>query len=301
MDAVVVENLNKRFKKYPTRTDLSLKTAVLGFFKNKKKSPPKFSALVDISFKVPKGNVLGIIGPNGAGKSTLLRILSGVYRPDSGKISIQGKMSALLSLTTGFNPALSGRENIIIAGLAMGLRKKTVLNLIDEIVEFAELQDFIDAPTRTYSSGMISRLAFSTTINIDPDILLLDEIFAVGDARFGKKCRTVIDKKFKENGKTILLVTHNLGLVKNWCNQAVFLSGGQILADGHPKDVIPHYEAMIEEKSSDPEPANDVELTPSDPGPANDAELSPSDPEPANDAEIPRNDQELENEEEKSN
>ncbi|MEN3009739.1 MAG: ABC transporter ATP-binding protein [Candidatus Bipolaricaulaceae bacterium] len=197
-------------------------------------------ALKDVSFSVPEGTVLGIIGPNGAGKSTLLRVIAGIYRPTSGRIIVNGRVSALLSLGLGFHPELSGRENIIIGGLAMGLSRREIKRRMEEIVEFAELQDFIDAPVRTYSSGMYMRLAFSVAVNVDPDILLLDEVLAVGDAAFAEKSRARMDE-FKKQGKTILLVTHDLATVKSWCHQALWLNNGEVSALGDPKEVVDRY------------------------------------------------------------
>ncbi|MCS7240952.1 MAG: ABC transporter ATP-binding protein [Candidatus Bipolaricaulota bacterium] len=194
----------------------------------------------DVSFSVPEGTVLGIIGPNGSGKSTLLRLIAGIYRPTSGRIIVNGRVSALLSLGLGFHPELSGRENIIIGGLAMGLSRREIAYRMDEIIDFAELRDFIDAPVRTYSSGMYMRLAFSVAVNVDPDILLLDEVLAVGDAAFAEKSRARMDE-FKKQGKTILLVTHDLPTVKSWCHQALWLNKGEVCALGDPKDIVDRY------------------------------------------------------------
>ena len=199
--------------------------------------------LKDVTFTVPQGTVLGIIGPNGAGKSTLLRLIAGIYRPTSGRIVVNGRVSALLNLGLGFHPELTGRENIIIGGLAMGLSRQEIMKKMDEIIHFAELEDFVDAPVRTYSSGMYMRLAFSVAVNVDPDILLLDEVLAVGDASFAEKSRRRMDE-FKEQGKTILLVTHDLATVENWCYQTLWLDKGEVQALGDPREVVARYRAQ---------------------------------------------------------
>lgn len=242
-DAVVLIHVTKTFKRYPTRGYTTLKDLLVrGEWQRRIRSRQYVEALRDVSFSVPKGTVLGIIGPNGAGKSTLLRLIAGIYRPTSGRIIVNGRVSALLNLGLGFHPELSGRENIIIGGLAMGLSKREIKRRMKEIIEFAELQDFIDAPVRTYSSGMYMRLAFSVAVNVDPDILLLDEVLAVGDAAFAEKCLVRMNE-FKRHGKTILLVTHDLGVVQHWCHQAVLLVEGGVRAMGQPDEVVKLYQA----------------------------------------------------------
>lgn len=240
-NAVIVENVSKRFRKYPTRGHTTLKEALLkGQLLRMRRDREYVEALKDVSFTVPEGTVLGIIGPNGAGKSTLLRLIAGIYRPTTGRIVVNGRLSALLNLGLGFHPELTGRENIIIGGLAMGLSRREIMRRLDEIVAFAELEEFIDAPVRTYSSGMYMRLAFSVAVNVDPDILLLDEVLAVGDAHFAEKSRARMEE-FKEGGKTILLVTHDLATVESWCHEALWLEGGKVRALGEPKEVVASY------------------------------------------------------------
>ena len=237
-DSIILEHVSKRFKKYSRRGYTTLKDVVVkGQFFRSGEDRGYIEALKDVSFTVPQGTVLGIIGPNGAGKSTLLRLIAGIYRPTSGRIVVHGRVSALLNLGLGFHPELTGRENIIIGGLAMGLSRREIMKKMDEIIHFAELEDFIDAPVRTYSSGMYMRLAFSVAVNVDPDILLLDEVLAVGDAKFTEKSRARMDE-FKKQGKTILLVTHDLRAVKNWCHQALWLDHGKVRAIGDPEEVI---------------------------------------------------------------
>ena len=240
-NAVIVENVSKRFRRYPTRGHTTLKEALLkGQLLRMGRDREYVEALKDITFTVPEGTVLGIIGPNGAGKSTLLRLIAGIYRPTTGRIVVNGRLSALLNLGLGFHPELTGRENIIIGGLAMGLSRREIVRRLDEIVAFAELEEFIDAPVRTYSSGMYMRLAFSVAVNVDPDVLLLDEVLAVGDAHFAEKSRARMEE-FKEQGKTILLVTHDLATVENWCHQALWLDKGEVRALGKPDGVIGLY------------------------------------------------------------
>jgi len=240
-DAIIVDHVSKRFKKYSRRGYTTLKDAVVkGHLFRFSRDRGYIEALKDVTFTVPQGTVLGIIGPNGAGKSTLLRLIAGIYRPSSGKIVVNGRVSALLNLGLGFHPELTGRENIIIGGLAMGLSRREIMKRMDEIIHFAELEDFIDAPVRTYSAGMYMRLAFSVAINVDPDVLLLDEVLAVGDAHFVEKSRARMDE-FKKSGKTILLVTHDLPTAKNWCHQALWLDGGKIQALGKSTEVVDLY------------------------------------------------------------
>jgi lipopolysaccharide transport system ATP-binding protein len=245
-DAIIVEHVSKRFRKYSRRGYTTLKDAVVkGHLFRFGRDRGYIEALKDVTFTVPQGTVLGIIGPNGAGKSTLLRLIAGIYRPTSGRIVVNGRVSALLNLGLGFHPELTGRENIIIGGLAMGLSRREIMKKMDEIIHFAELVDFIDAPVRTYSSGMYMRLAFSVAVNVDPDILLLDEVLAVGDAKFTEKSRARMDE-FKKQGKTILLVTHDFRTVENWCHQALWLDRGEVRAIGKPAEVIHLYTGVSE-------------------------------------------------------
>lgn len=239
--AVLLERVSKSFKRYPSRGHTTLKDyLVRGEWLHRRASRQHVDALNDVSFSVPEGTVLGIVGPNGAGKSTLLRLIAGIYRPTSGRIAINGRVSALLNLGLGFHPELSGRENIMISGLASGLSRRQVRQAFDEIVEFAELAEFIDAPVRTYSSGMYMRLAFSVAVHVDPDILLLDEVLAVGDASFAEKSRARMEA-FKKQGKTILLVTHDLATVKDWCHEAIWLDAGAVARSGKAADVVDAY------------------------------------------------------------
>lgn len=244
-DSIVLEHIHKRFRRYPTRDYTTLKDALVkGQFFHMRRDRQYVEALRDISFSVPEGTVLGIIGPNGAGKSTLLKLLAGIYRPTSGRIAMSGRVSALLNLGVGFHPDLTGRENIMISGLAMGLSHRRIKETFDEIVQFAELEEFIDAPVRTYSSGMYMRLAFSIAVHVDPDILLLDEVLAVGDAKFAEKSRSRMEE-FKRRGKTIMLVTHDLATVESWCHHALWLDHGETRALGVASNIVKEYQETI--------------------------------------------------------
>src|SRR5438105_12465409 len=194
---------------------------------------------------VPAGKTYGIIGRNGSGKSTALKLVAGITRPTSGTVSVTGRISALIELGAGFHPEISGRENVFINGIMLGLAKREVARRFDEIVEFAELQQFIDAPVKTYSSGMYMRLGFAVAIHVDPDVLLVDEVLAVGDEGFTHKC---LDKfgEFKRRGKTILLVTHSLGLVERFCDEALWLDAGKVRGAGDPKRVVDAYLMDVE-------------------------------------------------------
>jgi ABC-type polysaccharide/polyol phosphate transport system ATPase subunit len=205
-----------------------------------KKSAKKFHALDNIDLEVKQGEMIGIIGRNGSGKSTLLKIISGVLDPTDGKISINGKLVPLLALGSGFNPELSAKENIIFYGMLLGATKKYILKKINEIIQFAELEKYLDVKVKHFSSGMYLRLAFSVAVFLDPDIILVDEVLSVGDESFQKKS---FDKlmSFKKSGKTIILVTHSLELVENFCDRAAYLDKGKILAIGNPQDVVKSY------------------------------------------------------------
>ena len=205
-----------------------------------------FPALTDVSFTVPKGSTYGVIGRNGSGKSTALKLVAGITKPTSGTVRVVGRISALIELGAGFHPEISGRENVFINGIMLGLTKREIQERFDEIVDFAELREFIDAPVKTYSSGMYMRLGFAVAINVNPDVLLVDEVLAVGDEGFTHKC---LDKfaEFKRSNKTILLVTHSLNLIEKFCDEAVWLDGGHVLAHGDPKRVVGAYLTKVEE------------------------------------------------------
>ena len=200
----------------------------------------QFQALKDISFDVRKGETLGIIGKNGAGKSTILGLIAGVLRPNKGRVTVNGRISPLLELGAGFHPELTGRENIMLKGVLIGLTRSEVLAKIDEIISFSELNDFIDQPVRIYSSGMLARLGFSIVASLDPEVLLIDEILAVGDMDFQKKClqRMAV---FKKRGVTIIFVSHNLLSVENICDRLLWVEDHSEKRLGETKDILNEY------------------------------------------------------------
>jgi ABC-type polysaccharide/polyol phosphate transport system ATPase subunit len=200
----------------------------------------EFWALRDISFEVTRGEALGIIGPNGAGKSTILKLLSNITTPTTGEITIEGSLSALIEVGSGFHPELTGRENIYLSGLILGMRRRQISQKLDSIVDFAGVSQFIDTPVKRYSSGMYVRLGFSIAAHLEADILLLDEVLAVGDAAFQAKCHKRIDD-LKEEGKTIVFISHDLGSVEKICDRALLLERGEIAISGSPQDVIKAY------------------------------------------------------------
>jgi ABC-type polysaccharide/polyol phosphate transport system ATPase subunit len=210
----------------------------------KKKFHRDFWALKEVSLQIQKGQTLGIIGRNGSGKSTLLQLMAGVLKPTSGTIEVSGRISALLELGAGFNPEFTGRENIRFYGLLMGLSDVEIKNKIPEIETFADIGEFIDQPVKIYSSGMFVRLAFSAAIHVDPDILIIDEALAVGDAKFQHKCYQKF-REFQEQGKTIIFVTHDMHAILKHCDHAFLMEAGSIVVSGKPSEVVHHYHELI--------------------------------------------------------
>jgi ABC-type polysaccharide/polyol phosphate transport system ATPase subunit len=219
----------------------------------------EFIPLKDVSIKVKKGESVGIIGENGSGKSTLLKLISKIIYPDKGEIITKGKVSSLIELGAGFHPDFTGRENIYVNASIFGFSKKETDRKIDDIISFSELEEFIDLPVRTYSSGMYMRLAFSVAINIDPDILLIDEILAVGDEHFQKKCFNKLSE-FKKKGVTIVIVSHDLGAIERLCDKAVWIDKGVVKKEGLPRDVIRSYLDFLAERDNK-KVLNDKELS----------------------------------------
>jgi ABC-type polysaccharide/polyol phosphate transport system ATPase subunit len=195
--------------------------------------------------RIPKGSSIGLIGRNGSGKSTFLKLVTGIYKPTTGSVAVAGRVAALIELGAGFHPDFTGRENLILAGVMHGLTREQVAERFDKIVAFAELEDVIDDPVRTYSSGMFMRLGFSVAVHTDPDILLVDEVLAVGDAGFVAKCKDRIAELRKE-GKTLILVTHDLESVERWCDEAIWLHEGEVKDRGYPRRVIDAYRHFVE-------------------------------------------------------
>jgi ABC-type polysaccharide/polyol phosphate transport system ATPase subunit len=241
--AIKVVNVGKKFKLFTSPGRRFLEYLSMG----KISGHIDFWALRDISFEIPKGTTLGILGQNGSGKSTLLSILAGVLYPTAGSFEIQGKVSAILELGSGFHPEFSGRDNVYMYGSIMGLSRHDVEDRFDKIVQFSELGDFIDQPLRTYSSGMIVRLAFSVAVHVDAEILIVDEALAVGDAIFQHRCFRKI-REMQSEGKTILYVGHDTEAVRNLCTSALLLDGGRIVERGDPNTVVNKYLALITER-----------------------------------------------------
>ena len=240
--AVVADGVSKVYRRFLHQHQFrTLKSALLtGSLITDLRPDETFTALDGVSFEVPRGTTFGVIGENGSGKSTLLKLLAGITKPTRGSLRVAGRISALIELGAGFHPEISGRENVAINGIMLGLTRREVDERFDEIVDFAELREFIDAPVKTYSSGMYMRLGFSVAIHVDPDVLLIDEVLAVGDESFTRKCLDKIGE-FRRRGKTIVLVTHSLGLVEKMCDEALWLRHGRQAGIGDPKRVVDAY------------------------------------------------------------
>ena len=235
--AISVENVKKSFKIYKDK-GYTLKERIL-FFKSRN-AYVKNNILRGISFDIEKGDILGIVGKNGSGKSTLLKLITKIIYPDSGNIKINGKVSSLIELGAGFHPDMTGRENIYINASIYGLTKKEIDSKLDTIIKFSELEEFIDSPIRTYSSGMYMRLAFSVAINVEAEILLIDEILSVGDANFQAKCFRKM-QELKDSGITIVIVSHDLHTMEKLCNKVIWIESGKIKRSGIPNEVLKEY------------------------------------------------------------
>jgi ABC-type polysaccharide/polyol phosphate transport system ATPase subunit len=245
--AIELIDVSKVYRRYGGRQFSTLKSALLQRSILRDLQPSEtFPALTDVSFSVPRGSTYGVMGRNGSGKSTALKLVAGITKPTSGTVRVEGRISALIELGAGFHPEISGRENVFINGIMLGLTKREIQARFDEIVDFAELREFIDAPVKTYSSGMYMRLGFAVAINVNPDVLLVDEVLAVGDEGFTHKC---LDKfaEFKRSNKTILLVTHSLNLIERFCDEALWLDNGHAMSHGDPKRVVGAYLTKVEE------------------------------------------------------
>jgi lipopolysaccharide transport system ATP-binding protein len=238
--AVELAGVTKTFKLCHGQTN-SLKALMLSF---RRPRCEFLAALSDISFGIDPGQTMAVIGRNGSGKSTLLRLLGNVFKPTSGKLVVRGRISALLELGAGFHPDLTGLENIYLNGTILGLRTREIRKRLDEIVEFSELGKFIDTPLRSYSNGMVMRLGFSVAVQVDPDVLLVDEVIAVGDEAFQGRCYEKISE-FQKAGKTIIFVSHDLQAVQRVASRAIWLSGGRIMADGPVDEALGAYLGSI--------------------------------------------------------
>jgi ABC-type polysaccharide/polyol phosphate transport system ATPase subunit len=272
--AIEARDVTKVYRRFAHRKQFAtLKSALLsGSLVRDLRPDETFAALKGVSFSVPAGSTYGIIGRNGSGKSTMLKCVAGITRPSSGSLTVNGRISALIELGAGFHPEISGRENVFINGIMLGLSKREIAKRFDEIVEFAELEDFIDAPVKTYSSGMYMRLGFAVAIHVDPDVLLVDEVLAVGDEGFTHKC---LDKfaEFRRRGRTILLVTHALSLVERFCDEALWIDEGVAKAAGDPRRVVGAYVTDVEKAeeralaAGDAKAREQVDAAPAAPGP----------------------------------
>lgn len=238
--AITLEHIDKSFEILREKHS-SLKSALLSLRRSRPQTVP---GLQDITLTVNKGETVAVVGKNGSGKSTLLRIISRVYRPTSGTVKVEGRMSTMLALAAGFHPELTGRENVYFNGAIMGLSAGEMQSKIDKIIDFSELNDFIDAPVKTYSDGMLMRLGFSIAVETDPDILLIDEVLAVGDAEFQEKCYDRIES-FKSEGRTIVFVTHDLDSARRVASRAIWISAGKVADDGDTRQVIDRYLASL--------------------------------------------------------
>ena len=244
--AISVQNVTQRFRVIHERPDTVRE--LFAKFSRKRVSHHDFDAVSDVSFDIRKGEIVGLIGRNGSGKSTLLKIVAGVYRPTSGSVSLNGTLAPLIELGAGMHHELTGRENILLNGLLMGYSKEVMRERQQRIIEFADIGDFIDAPVKQYSTGMYMRLAFSVATEVDPDILVVDEILAVGDVPFQEKCFDRL-RNFRALGKTIVLVTHSMSQVEEHCDRAILLEKGKLTIDGAPMEAIKAYlgESAMEE------------------------------------------------------
>jgi teichoic acid transport system ATP-binding protein len=241
-----LENVVQRYRVIRERPD-SLREAFTRLFRGS--TVQEFEALKGVSFRVGDGEVLGIIGRNGSGKSTMLKLIAGVYKPSSGRLEVQGSVAALIELGAGFHHDLTGRENIVLNGLLLGLTRQQIAEREQKIIEFADIGEFIDSPIKQYSSGMFMRLAFAIAVEVDPDILLVDEILSVGDAEFQEKCDLRMEE-FHRQRKTIVVVSHNLQVIRRLCTRVILLDKGKVLADGPTEASLASYEGLTHQPLS---------------------------------------------------
>ncbi len=238
-----LDRVSKRYRVRHKREPALDRPSLLRRLRDLRPRRDDFWAVRDVSFEVTRGETLGIIGHNGAGKSTILKLLSSVTTPTSGEIAISGRLSALIEVGSGFHPELSGRENIYLSGSILGMRRREIASKLERIIDFAGVRDFIDTPVKHYSSGMYLRLGFSIAAHLEPDILLLDEVLAVGDAAFQTKCLDRINELHRQ-GRTIVFISHDLGAVERLCGRVLLLDHGRIVSEGPARDVIAKYQAV---------------------------------------------------------
>jgi ABC-type polysaccharide/polyol phosphate transport system ATPase subunit len=243
--AVLAESVSRRFRLNPER-HTTLKEVIV---RRRQPRAQELWALRDVSFGIEPGEAVGLVGRNGSGKTTLLRLIAGIFRPTEGQLSVGGSIASLLELGAGFHPDFTGRDNVFMNGAIHGLKRRYIRERMDEIIAFAELERFIDSPVRTYSAGMYMRLGFSVATHLDPDVLLLDEVFAVGDEAFQRKCFGKIFD-LKDAGKTILFVSHSAPAVERLCERAILLQRGRVAADGVAKDVVAEYQRLLSMEES---------------------------------------------------
>lgn len=237
--AIEVNNLCIQYK---SLQKYSIKQSLLN---GKRRKADVFEAVKNISFKVEKGEILGIIGKNGSGKSTMLRAIAGIFSPNSGTIDLHGHSISLLSIGVGFQSELSGRENILLSGMLLGFSEKEIREQMDAIIEFSELGSFIDAPVRTYSSGMYSKLAFSITAILETDIILIDEVLSVGDSRFKKKSYNKMKELISDKDRTVIIVSHDAKTIANLCTNVLWINDGELVQYGNTKEVLAEYEKFM--------------------------------------------------------
>ena len=246
---ITINAVSRRFEIHRER-QRSLQERFVNLFRNRKVMSSEFWPLHDVSFTVQRGESVGIIGPNGSGKSTLLKLIAGIIEPTSGEVIVRGRVSALLELGAGFHPDLTGKENIYLNGSLFGLSRRMIDERLESIIEFAELGEFIDMPVRHYSSGMYVRLGFAVAIHTDPDLLMVDEVLAVGDVAFQQKCMDAI-RTFRQGGGTLFLVSHDLTTIQNICDRAIWIDQGKIHAMGEPTDVVMRYLGHLAQERED--------------------------------------------------
>ena len=236
--AITVKNLHISYKEIK-------KISIRRILSKEKTKDEYFEALKGISFSLDEGKILGVIGKNGSGKSTLLRAIAGIFSPDKGRINLHGKSVSLLSIGVGFNNKLSGRENIYLSGMLLGFSEKEIKEKEKEIIEFANIGNFIDKPVKTYSSGMHSKLAFAITAILETDIMLIDEVLSVGDAKFKEKSYNKMKELISDEHRTVIIVSHSLSTLKELCDEIIWLHDGKIIKKGNPKEIIAEYEEFM--------------------------------------------------------